>query len=286
MHYVDFGGPADGPQLVLVHGLGGSCLNWCLLAPHLVTRARVVALDLAGFGLTHPRGRSTTVQANAALLDRFLRTVVGAPAILVGNSMGGMVSILESARHPEAVAGLVLVDPSVPPVPGDPVDPVVAAAFAGYAVPFLAERRLARHRARVTPRQAVQEMLDLCLVDPSVFPEDLFAASVALVVERSAMPGLDKAFLAAARSLVRVNALGWPYRKAMAGVSAPVLLVHGERDRLVPVRAARRVARHNPGWRLVTLPGIGHTPQLEAPEAVAGHILAWLDDHKATTPGK
>src|SRR5205814_821713 len=106
VHYVDFGGPADGPQLVLVHGLGGSCLNWCLLAPHLVTRARVVALDLAGFGLTHPRGRSTTVQANAALLDRFLRTVVGAPAILVGNSMGGMVSILESARHAGAGQGV------------------------------------------------------------------------------------------------------------------------------------------------------------------------------------
>jgi pimeloyl-ACP methyl ester carboxylesterase len=278
VHYVDFGGPSDGPRLVLVHGLGGSCLNWCLLAPHLVKRARVIALDLVGFGLSHPHGRSTTVQANAALLDRFVHTVVGAPAILVGNSMGGMISILEAARRPDAVAGLVLVDPSVPPAPGDPVDPVVAATFAGYAVPFLAERRLARHRARITPRQAVQEVLDLCLVDPSVIPEDLLAASVALVVERSAVPGLDKAFLAAARSLVRVNTLAWPYRKAMAGVSAPVLLVHGERDRLVPVQAIRRVARHNPGWRLVTLPGVGHTPQLEAPQVLATHIETWLDE--------
>ncbi len=280
VHYVDFGGPADGPHLVLVHGLGGSHLNWCLLAPHLVKRARVTAVDLAGFGLTHPHGRSSTVQANAALLDRFLRTVAGDPAILVGNSMGGMVSILEAARHPQAVAGLVLIDPSVPAAPGDPVDRVVAASFAGYALPFVAEWRLARRRTRLTPRQAVQEVIDLCLADPSVMPEDLIAASEALVVERAAVPGLNEAFLAAARSLMRVNLMSGSYRAAMAGVSAPVLLVHGERDRLVPVQAARRVARHNPGWHLVTLPGIGHTPQLEAPETVAGHILAWLDEHE------
>jgi pimeloyl-ACP methyl ester carboxylesterase len=282
VHYVDFGGPADGPHLVLVHGLGGSHLNWCLLAPHLVKRARVTAVDLAGFGLTNPHGRSTTVQANAALLDRFLRTVAGDPAILVGNSMGGMVSILEAARHPEAVAGLVLIDPSVPAAPGDPVDREVAASFAGYAVPFLAEWRLARRRVRLTPRQAVQEVIDLCMADPSGLPEDLMSASVALAVERAAVPGLDEAFLAAARSLMRVNLLARAYHEAMAAVSAPVLLVHGERDRLVPIRAARRVARRNPGWHLVTLPGIGHTPQLEAPATVAGHILAWLDEHGAT----
>jgi pimeloyl-ACP methyl ester carboxylesterase len=77
---------------------------------------------------------------------------------------------------------------------------------------------------------------------------------------------------------MRVNLLAGSYREAMAGVSAPVILVHGERDRLVPIQAARRVARHNPGWQLVTLPGIGHTPQLETPHTVARHILAWLDE--------
>ncbi len=279
VHYVDFGGPSDGPRLVLVHGLGGSHLNWCLLAPHLVKHARITAVDLAGFGLTHPHGRPTTVQGNAKLLDRFLRTVARGPAILVGNSMGGMVSILEAARHPEAVAGLVLVDPSVPIAPGDPVDRVAARTFAAYAVPVLAERLLARRRARLTPRQVVQQVLDLCLVDPSVIPEDLLAASTTLVAERASVPGLDRAFLAAARSLLRVNAFAGPYWAAMAGLSVPVLLIHGERDRLVPVQAARRVARRNPGWRLVTLPDIGHTPQLEAPETVAGHVIAWLNEH-------
>jgi pimeloyl-ACP methyl ester carboxylesterase len=277
VHWVDFGG--SGPRIVLVHGLGGSHLNWCLLAPLLVGHARVSAVDLVGFGLTHPHGRSAGVRANADLLVRFLHEVVGAPAVIVGNSMGGMVSILAAARHREAVSGLVLIDPSVPGGLGDRIDPLVAAMFASYATPVLGTRLLARRRATLTPQQSVQATLDLCCVDPSLVPADLKAASEALVAERAAVSGLDAAFLAAARSLLRVNAMAPAYWRAMGSISAPVLLVHGERDRLVPVRAARRVARRNPWWQLETLPDVGHVPQLEAPETVAATMLAWLARH-------
>lgn len=277
VHYVEFGG--SGPRVVLVHGLGGSHLNWCLLAPLLVGHARVTAVDLAGFGLTHPEGRSTGVRANADLLVRFLRTVVGAPAVLVGNSMGGMVSILAAARHPDAVAGLVLVDPSVPSGIGDPVDRMVAATFALYATPLLGARMMAKRRASLAPRELVQQMLDLCCVDPSAVPANLVDASEALVVQRAGVAGLDAAFLAAARSLLRVNAAAPAYWRAMASITAPVLLIHGERDRLVPVRAARRAARRNPTWQLETLPDVGHVPQLEAPDRVAELVIAWLDKH-------
>jgi pimeloyl-ACP methyl ester carboxylesterase len=277
VHYVEFGG--SGPHLVLVHGLGGSHLNWCLLAPLLVKHARVTAVDLAGFGLTHPHGRATTVQANSALLERFLATVAAAPAVLVGNSMGGMVSIMTAARRPDAVAGLVLIDPSIPGALGDPIDREVATAFAAYAVPYLGQRLLARRRATLTPRQAVQQVLKLCCVDPSRVSAELVAASEALVAERATVAGLDAAFIAAARSLLRVNARRRPCYAAMAALRAPVLLVHGERDRLVPIQAARRVARHNPGWQLETIPDVGHTPQLEAPDVVAERMLAWLATH-------
>jgi pimeloyl-ACP methyl ester carboxylesterase len=277
VHWVDFGG--TGPRIVLVHGLGGSHLNWCLLAPLLVGHARVAAVDLVGFGLTHPHGRSTGVRANADLLVRFLHEVVGAPAVLVGNSMGGMVSILAAARHRAAVSGLVLVDPSVPGGLGDRIDPLVAAMFAGYATPVLGTRLLARRRATLTPQQAVQATLDLCCVDPSKVPADLKAASEALVSERAAVSGLDAAFLDAARSLLKVNAMAPAYWRAMASIPAPVLLIHGERDRLVPVRAARRAVRRNPWWQLETLPGVGHVPQLEAPDTVAELMLGWLARH-------
>src|SRR5260370_27007787 len=66
VHYVDFGGAAETPRVVLVHGLGGSHLHLCLLAPLLVPPSPALALALVGLRLTYPAGRSATVQANPA----------------------------------------------------------------------------------------------------------------------------------------------------------------------------------------------------------------------------
>ena len=61
VHYVDYGGPADGPLVVAVHGLGGSHLNWAAVAPYLVDHSHLVALDLLGHGRTRrPAGAPTS----------------------------------------------------------------------------------------------------------------------------------------------------------------------------------------------------------------------------------
>ena len=125
----------------MLHGLGGSHLNWVRIAPELATHHRVYAVDMAGFGLTRGTARSATVQANAEMVADFVREVVGSPAVLVGNSMGGMVSLLLTAAHPDLVEGLALVDPSIP-VPRQRPDLQVAAQFALYATPFVGERYL------------------------------------------------------------------------------------------------------------------------------------------------
>ncbi len=276
VHYVDFGGPAGAPRVVLVHGLGGSHLNWCLLGPRLVTDARVLAVDLVGFGLTHAQGRATTVRANAAMLDRFVREIAGAPAILVGNSMGGMVSVIQAVAHPDAVAGLVLIDPVLPLARGARPDRLVAATFLLYALPRVGERYLARRRATLTPRQIVQEVLNLCCAAPERVPEDLVEASVALTEERAAVGGADTAFLSAARSLLRMSARRRRYWAAMRALGSPVLLMSGEKDRLVSINAAREAAARNPDWRFEVVPDVGHVPQLEKPDAVADLILDWL----------
>ena len=104
LHYLDFGGPAGGPLIVCVHGLGGSAANWVAVAPLLTGSCRVLAPDLAGHGLTQSRGRGTGVAANRALLHRFLASVSPGPAVLMGNSMGGMISLLEASAHPGAWA--------------------------------------------------------------------------------------------------------------------------------------------------------------------------------------
>jgi pimeloyl-ACP methyl ester carboxylesterase len=286
VHYADFGGPADGKRIVLVHGLGGSHLNWCLVAKRMVQHARVIAVDLPGFGLTNPHGRSTTVLANTALLHRFLTEVVGEPVILVGNSMGGMISIQQAAAHPDTVAGLVLIDPALPIATGTLPDPVVARTFALYAVPGLGAWIMARDRTRLGAHQQLMRVYRLCCVNPDAIPADLLAASVALAEQRASVPGLDAAFLAAARSLLHITARRAAYWSTMRSVRAPVLMLHGEADRLVSIRSARATARRNPGWDFSTFPGVGHVPQLEAPDLAAARILDWLAHLPVTTAAR
>jgi pimeloyl-ACP methyl ester carboxylesterase len=279
VHGVDFGGPpgCSAPPLVLVHGLGGSHLDWVLVAPALAAQRRVLALDLAGFGLTPAAGRLATVQASAALLGRFVREVAGAPAVLVGNSMGGTVSMLHARADPGTVAGLVLIDAPVP-VPGSwrwP-DQRLAADFALCATPGAGELYLWSARWRMTPRQQAGRILELCFADPRRASPEVTEASVRLAEYRRAVPGTEQAFLQAARSLGVL--VGWPglYRALAGALDPPVLLIHGEQDRLVPVAAARRAAAAHPGWATALLPGIGHTPQLEAPGQVVAAISRWL----------
>ena len=275
VHYVGFGGPDGGSTVVLVHGLGGSHLNWDLFAPLLRPHARVLALDLPGFGRSEPGDRRTTVQDNVKVLDRFLREVAGSPAVLVGNSMGGMISILQAAGSPQTVSGLVLLDAAVPG-PRRTLDPLVALTFGIYAIPRLGERFLVLRRKRSTPLRQVRDMLHLCGVDPDAVPPETIDRSLALIEQRQDVPGMDKAFLSAARSLVRLLVDPRSYRTAMASIRVPVLMVQGDKDRLVPVTAARDIAGRHPDWHYLELPGVGHVPQLQVPEQLATAVLAWL----------
>lgn len=275
VHYVDSGGPEHAPRVVLVHGLGGSHLNWDTFAPLLRSHARVLAIDLPGFGRSEPGGRRATVQANVEVLHRFLTEVAGEPAVLVGNSMGGMISILVTAAHPGSVRGLVLLDPAVPG-PRRALDPLVAAMFALYAVPVVGERFLWLRRVRQTPLQRVRDVLRLVGVDPDTLPASVIDRSVTLLEEREDHAGMDRAYLTAARSLLVQLADPRRYRRAMEQLTGPVLLVHGDLDRLVSVHAARDVARRHPAWRYVELDGVGHVPQLQCPERLADEVLPWL----------
>jgi len=271
------------PPIVFVHGLGGSHLNWCRLGPKLAAGRRAVALDLHGFGLTPGLRANSTVQANARLLDRWMQRVVGEPVILVGNSMGGLISILETTANPSQIKGLVLIDPALPLPPQKP-DWQVSGQFLLYATPGLGEFAVAKLLASVSPEKGVKQLVELCFADPSRADPELTRAEVALSTQRHpATPAQAAArariFLAAARSLLRVLARRGNYQKLMAGIDVPVLLIGGEDDRLVPVAAMRQVAARNPRWESVILPGVGHTPMLEVPDAVAGIIQDWLDRH-------
>ncbi len=236
INVADFGGA--GEVLLLVHGLGGSHLNWLSVAPSLAEHHRVYALDLPGFGRSPLAGRRSTIAANIDLLTRVMTRLSDGPIALMGNSMGGLLSLGIAAIHPNLVQNMVLVDPAVP-TPGAAVRPrlnrisrtFLAAAF----MPQWGVRRVSRAVAALGPESLVYETLRLCSADPSRIEQAVVDAHIALEAERLAQPGWQESFYAATRSLVRVLALKRQVVRWVQGVVAPTLLVQGDRDRLVGV---------------------------------------------------
>src|SRR5262245_16356527 len=283
VHFADFGG--SGPTMVLVHGLGGSHVNWAAVGPALATRARVLAPDLAGFGRTPLAGRIATVQANRRLLDRFLDAMSDGPAILVGNSMGGLIALLEAARRPGKIAALVLVGPAQPRPSRTLVDPIVGLTFAAYALPGIGEGVLRWGAAGLGPERLVPRTLSLCCSDVTRVAPEMIAAHVALARERQAMPWAHTAFLQAARSIIGLLARRRHLAKVIASVRAPTLVVQGTEDRLVPLAASRATVARRPDWSLAVFDGVGHVPQLEAPERFVETVTAWMAAPRVATAG-
>jgi pimeloyl-ACP methyl ester carboxylesterase len=274
VRYADFGG--DGPPIVLVHGLGGAHVNWIAAGPLLTRHGRVLALDLAGFGLTPRAGRSASIHANARLLGRFIEEVAGSPAIVIGNSMGGMVAILEAAARPREVAGLVLVDP-VLPMAGRRPDRLVLLAFAAYAVPGVGERFVRTRVAALGPEGLVRETFSYCCADSSSVREDIVQAHIEFARLRDRQPWAQPAFLQGARSLVRLVLRPRTYRAVIRRVHAPTLMMHGAQDRLVSILSAQATARLRPDWTFRVLDGVGHLAELEVPERFADMVTSWLE---------
>jgi pimeloyl-ACP methyl ester carboxylesterase len=281
INVADFGG--TGEVVLLVHGLGGSHLNWLSVAPRLAERHRVYALDLPGFGRSPLAGRRSSVAANIDVLNRLIASLSDGPIVLIGNSMGGLLSLGVAAMHANLVRGLVLVDPAVPaPRSWRPrVDRVTRTFLAAALLPSWGARRIGRAVAALGPEQLVYETLRLCSADPSRIEQAVVDAHVALEAERLAQPGWQESFYAATRSLVRVLALKRQVLRWVHLVVAPTLLVQGDEDRLVRVESARAVASLRPDWEYQEFAGVGHVPMMEVP----GEFLAVTGDWLARYAG-
>lgn len=284
LHYADFGG--TGPTVVLVHGLGGSHVNWLAVGPTLAESARVVAVDLPGFGLSgrNPGGGGNGLTVLGGALARFIDAMSEGPVHLVGNSMGGALAILEGHARPARIASTLLVGPAVPPPPGRPkVDPRWMTTMLLACMPG-GHELLRRRATRLGPERQVRELLELCCVDVSRVPPAIVEAHVALASRRAATPWIQHTFAQSARSLLRELMFGRRLRRALLEPGPPTLIVHGQRDRLVDVRASRAVVAANPLIALTELPDVGHVPQLEVPAAFLAIALPWLDRAASRAP--
>jgi pimeloyl-ACP methyl ester carboxylesterase len=107
-------------------------------------------------------------------------------------------------------------------------------------------------------------------------PTSVVRAHVEFAISRGTYPSLEQEFVAATRSMLLLLARRRSFLTLLDGIERPVLLLHGEKDRLVSVQTARAAARRNPSWRYEEAQDVGHVPQLEAPEWTLEQIAGWL----------
>jgi pimeloyl-ACP methyl ester carboxylesterase len=282
VHYLDFGGA--GKPMVMVHGLGGNAMNWMSVGPELSKEHRVLALDLAGFGRTPLFSRSATLGANAELVHSFIEQVVGEPVILMGNSMGGHISILEAAEHPRWVDALILVDPAIPGAHVRRPDPTMLGVMAALTLPGLADFVIDRRARVLGPERLVRETIALVAADPSRIDTAVIDAHVQLMRERGNLGRqASRAFLQAVRSL-GLRMADPRFWTRLKKVEAPGLVIHGELDRLIPVSAVRALVRRKPDWKLEVIEGVGHVPMMECPDLFLELVSQWLTYRIAPEP--
>jgi pimeloyl-ACP methyl ester carboxylesterase len=275
VHAVDHGG--DGPPMLLVHGLGGSLLDWSDVARPLARTHHVWSLDLIGFGRTPLAGRPATVARNQEMVDRVAHHVgQGQPVVLVGNSMGGLISMLEASRRPERVSSLILVDPALPIARGGRLSLMIFTAFMVMATPGVGPWLVRGHTRRRGAERLVDDVLKLCTVDVSRISAQTREAQIELTKWRHEQDEPDRAFLEASRSLVQWLWHRDTVERHIRQVQAPTLLIHGDHDALVSLEAAAAVASLRPDWSFRVLANTGHIPQLERPESFVELVGGWL----------
>ena len=281
---IDLDGPVafrawDGPTdttLVCVHGLGASQLSWVQVAPELAGLGRVVAFDLPGFGRTPLAGRRARLMDLRRTLSAFMTAEARGRVVLCGNSMGGVLSILQAAVEPSSVAGIVLTDPVMPWVRGGRPHPLVIAAFGLYDVPRVGEALVGARMRRLSPERAVRLGLAMIAADARTIPDEVVRLLVELYRERRGDPDTIQAFLEATRSLLRLGKRPALARRALDAVTCPVLLIHGRRDRFVPAAFSEAELARHPDWRGRFFPDLGHAPQMEAPGRWLTEVGDWF----------
>ncbi|HEV2999942.1 MAG TPA: alpha/beta fold hydrolase, partial [Solirubrobacteraceae bacterium] len=250
----------EGPDVLLIHGLGGAKSSFFDTAAALSRNYRVHALDLPGFGSS---SKPTTAPYTARWFAETVRATMDALGIsrahVAGNSMGGRVAIELGLRHPERVASLALLCPAVAFVKRT-YHPIVRA--------LRPELGLLPHQFS---RDKVAEHFWSLFADPDAIDPSVADVVVDEFQRIYASAGGRIAFLAAARNIY----LDAPYGRngfygRLAQLEAPSLFVWGSHDRVIPPAFARHVARWLPSAEQIVLEGCGHVPQVERPDQTIG----------------
>jgi pimeloyl-ACP methyl ester carboxylesterase len=285
----------DRRQLVLcVHGMTGDATNWTDLMAELTPEFDAMAVDLPGSGFSPPprTRRGYSVMALAETVIELIETLGstsnhGAPIHLIGNSMGGAVSLRVAARRPDLLRTLTLVSAALP----DRRPRRQTAYFPVIALPVIGDR-LVRQFGRLPAERRIAGVIQTCYYDPAAIHPARVALSTAELRRRDTL-GYDIAVITgAARALVTeaVRPYVFSLWRDAERLRMPSLVLFGTDDQLVSPSLADRAARAFRGARIVVLPETGHLGQMEHPAKIASLFREMVSSTEAEpgtgeTPG-
>lgn len=251
---ISYAEAGEGPVLLLVHGMGGTCENWREAIEPLARTHTVIAPDLPGHGGSGPGGGDYSLGALATTLRDLLLALGHDRATLVGHSLGGGIAMQFAYQFPEMVERLVLVSSGGL---GPEVSPILRAASLPGADLFIAAT--SRLGQRIVPPLA--RGLSFLGLRPSADLAEVLRGygSLSDPVRRAAFLGTVRAVLGTGGQLVDAS------DRLYLAEAVPVLILWGAEDTIIPAHHAEAAHRHIPGSRLVVFDGVGHLPQVEAP---------------------
>ncbi len=259
----------DGPPIVMFHGYADSADTWRQSLALLARRGqRAVAVDLPGFGEADPMRPEAILPQLDAFAAEAAAYAAGRPrqpVIVVGNSLGGCVALRLAERQSRRLAGVVAVAPAGLAMSRllrlVEADPVLSSLLA-----------LPSPVPGVVIRAAVARLYrQLAFASPRAVDGELVSAFTRHHRRRSVVAG----YLAMAHRLLP-ELRSEPFE--LSRIRAPLLVIWGDRDRLVPHRGAQEILDAVPAARLELLSGVGHCPQVEAPARFTDLLLAFAGE--------
>ncbi|GLW28190.1 alpha/beta fold hydrolase [Actinoplanes regularis] len=264
IRFHETGDPAA-PPVVLLHGIGRSLEDWEPQHSRFEDGYRVISIDMPGFGLSQRMPTPTTLPVLAdgvwATLDTLGET---RPVHLMGNSLGGAVSMTMLAAAPDRVATLTLVNSAG-------FGKEVTWALRILAVPGLGRTMLRNIDKRTAPRVERTLFRDRALVTPE---------RVEMAVRIARQPDFAPVYLEIARELGGFGGVAPGWRSTLlatlAGLNKPTMITWGDRDRILPSTHLAAARAAFPHARSHMFRETGHMPQIERPDEFAGLVRPML----------
>lgn len=258
----------QGPPVYLLHGLGGTKVSWMPLLESLGRTRTVIAPDFPGHGESDKPKAEYSAAYYADIVRKLMDALGSGPGVMIGNSMGGRVALEMAVRYPKRVTGLATLGAAVPGIRWRYL----------LGITRLAPTEIARLPFPLRERW-MQYSIRRLFARPDRLPEVAFLAGADEFIRVYRSPRARVAFWASLQQIVLERPEEfWP---RLRRIKAPALILHGDHDRLVPLRLANRLAEAMPDAEFRVLPDVGHVPQFEAPLTTRTAVLEFLD----TIPG-